>query len=327
MTDENSNRTPLKVVALIYDGLCTFEYGIVAEIFGLDRPELGGDLYAFTSVAMEKGVIHAAGGLKVQATGKLSDIHTADLIVIPGWRGKDAIVPKHLSDTLCAARESGAKLLSICSGVYVLAAAGLLDNAKATTHWRYAKDLQEKYPLIKVRENDLYIDNGQIITSAGSSAGIDACLHLIRKDYGAKVANSVARRLVMHSHRQGDQAQFIEQPMPKSGTNSRLSEMMENIRADLRTEYTISSLAAIAGMSTRTFQRQFQNFTGMPAMQWLMHERVTRSTELLETTDLSVDSISDEVGFNNVEAMRYHFRQMLNVSPLEYRKRFPSKVA
>jgi len=316
-----------RVVALVYDGLCTFEYGIVAEVFGLPRPEMGGDLYHFASVSLENKPIHAAGGLIVNASGTRTDFENADIIVIPGWRGKDEIVPTSICKEIRAVHTRGARLLSICSGVYVLAAAGLLNGRSATTHWRYVEDFQAKFPEVIVRANDLYVDEGDIVTSAGSSAGIDACLHIVRNDYGAKIANSVARRLVMHSHRQGGQAQFIEQPLPKNGGDHRLSELMDDIRDRLADTHEIASMAKQAGMSTRTFQRRFLAFTGIPAMQWLTQERVSRSFLLLETTDLSVESISHAVGFGNSETMRYHFRRTLAVSPLEYRKRFSTSPA
>lgn len=313
------------VVALIYDGLCTFEYGIVAEVFGLSRPEIGRDLYRFSSVALDSEPVRAAGGLMVTATGTLQDLETADTLVIPGWRGKDEAVPARICHALKAAHGRGARLVSICSGVYALAAAGLLTNRRVTTHWRYSADFQAKFPDVSVLVNELYVDDGNIITSAGSSAGIDACLHIVRSDHGAKVANSVARRLVMHAHRQGGQAQFIEQPLPRAGGNHRLSRMMDEIRNSLAETHQISSMARLAGMSVRTFQRRFLALTGIPAMQWLIGERVSRACVLLETTDLPVESISQATGFGNAETMRYHFRQAVSVSPVEYRKRFTAQ--
>ena len=312
----------IRVVALVYDGLCTFEFGIVAEVFGLSRPELNRELYRFSSVALEKAPLRAAGGLEISATGSYEDLVNADLVIIPGWRDLNEPIPKVYCDEVIAAQNRGAKLLSICSGGYVLAAAGLLSNRRATTHWKYAKDFKENYPDVIVRENELYIDEGDIVTSAGSSAGIDACLHIVRKDYGSKVANFIARRLVMHSHRQGDQAQFIQQSLPKLGNDYRLSNLIDTIRIELNAPYRISSMAESVGMSSRTFQRRFLALTGLPAMQWLKQERVSRSCILLETTDLSVESISHSVGFNSAEVLRYHFRQTLDICPIEYRKRF-----
>ncbi|MCL4153629.1 UNVERIFIED_CONTAM: hypothetical protein GTU68_058821 [Idotea baltica] len=320
-TSKKNIKAPL-VVALVYDQLCTFEYGIAAEVFGLSRPELKHPLYRFSSVALEKQPLHAAGGLTFRASGSLSDLDRAHTLVIPGWRGKNEAVPKLLIQAIQQAHERGTRILSICSGGYVLAAAGVLDNRRATTHWRYAEDLKSRYPQIRVDENALYIEDGNIITSAGSSAGIDACLDIIRSDYGTVVANTVARRLVMHSHRQGSQAQFIEQPVPKPGESQRLTNLIDEVRTTLSQQHSLNSMAKAVDMSSRTFQRQFVNFTGTPAVQWLTQERVARACQLLETTELAVDHVCGEVGFNNAESMRYHFRQKIEISPAEYRKRF-----
>jgi len=318
----NQLSEPIPIVALVYDKLCTFEFGIVAEIFGLPRPELSHELYRFSSVSLEDKTLSAAGGLVFHTKGTLSALNNAHTIVIPGWRGKDAPVPKKIIECLRDAHARGVRLLSICSGAYVLAAAGILDKRRVTTHWRYADDLQLKFPNINVQVNVLYVEQDNIVTSAGSSAGIDACLHIIRTDYGAKTANVVARRLVMHSHRQGGQAQFIEQPVPQSGEDLHIAQLIENIRSDLSAEYQISSMAKFVGMPLRTFQRRFQTLTGISDIEWLTRERVLLSCQLLETTDISIDRISQLVGFGTAETLRYHFRQALDLSPSEYRKRF-----
>lgn len=310
------------VAILTYDGLCTFEYGIVAEVFGLYRPEVGGYLYDVTSVSLEGKTLRAAGGLSFTVAGRLSEIEKADMIVVPGWRGKDEPVPEVICAAIRAAHLRGARLVSVCSGVYVLAASGVLNGRRATTHWRYAEDFRGKFPDVNLLPNELYVDEGDIVTSAGSSAGIDACLHIVRRDYGPKIANTVARRLVMHAHRQGDQMQFIEQPLPKPNTGHRLSELIDTLRLALGGAHTVASMAALAGMSERTFQRRFQAFTGVAIMQWLIQERVARACFLLETTDSSLDQIAEVTGFGTAEAMRYHFRKALSVSPAEYRKRF-----
>ncbi len=312
-----------RVAVVVYDGLCTFEYGIATEAFGLYRPEVGGHLYDVSSVAIEAGPLRAAGGIDFTVRSKLAALNKADTIIVPGWRGKDEPVPQPLINALRKASNRGARLVSICSGIYVLAAAGLLANRPATTHWRYADDLASKYKDIDIQLNKLYVDDGDIVTSAGSSAGIDACLHIIRRDYGADIANSVARRLVMHAHRQGGQAQFIEQPLPdERGSHHRLSALMDELRGRLGENHQIASMAKIAGMSQRTFQRRFLAVTGTPVMQWLVQQRLSRACRLLEITDLSIDRVSEEVGFRTAEAMRYHFRRALMVSPLDYRKRF-----
>lgn len=258
----------------------------------------------------------------VSASGTQDELDQANTIVIPGWRGKDEAVPLKLIDSIKAAHERGARLVSICSGIYVLAAAGLLSNRSATTHWRYIEDFSSKYPNVVIEPNALYIEDANIITSAGSSAGIDACLHIVRSDYGSDIANTVAKRLVMHAHRDGGQSQFIEQPLPKKGTGNKLSSLMEQVRATMGEPHQISLMAEIADMSSRNFQRRFQAYTGVPAMRWLTKERIQKSCLLLETTDLSVEEISRDIGFGNADAMRYHFRQILSISPIDYRRRF-----
>jgi len=311
-----------KVVALVYDDLCTFEFGIVSEVFGLHRTEFNEDWYEFRSVSMEKGPLSANGGLLFTATGDERDLAWADLIIIPGWRGKDVPVPLAICASLQAAQARGARIVSICSGVYVLAAAGLLKGRKATTHWRYVQDFARKFPDVVLETDSLYVDEGNIMTSAGSSAGIDLCLHIVRKDYGVKIANSVAKRLVMHAHRQGGQRQFIEQPVPAENESHRLSSILDIIRSKLNENHSVQSLALRSGMSIRTFQRKFAALTGEPVGRWINQERLTRACALLETTKASIDDIAGAVGLSNVETLRYHFRQKFGVSPAQYRKRF-----
>ena len=310
------------VVVLIYNGLCIFEYGIASEIFGLHRPEIEGTWYTFHSVALEKGPLLTAGGLEFLVSGSQNELENAQTIIIPGWRGKDEPVPASICCALRAAHERGARIVSICSGVYVLAAAGLLEGRKVTTHWRYIQDFGEKYPNVLLEPDSLYVDGEDILTSAGSSAGIDLCLHIVRKDFGAKVANSVARRLVMHAHRQGGQTQYIEQPVPGDYEAHRLSATLDHIRTNLDKEHSVSSLAALSGMSMRTFQRRFTTLTGMAVGRWIRQERLTQARTLLETSQASIDDVAKAVGVSSVEGLRYHFRNQFGVSPGQYRKRF-----
>jgi len=311
-----------KVVALAYSGLCVFEFGIVSEIFGLNRPEIKGPWYSFQTVALEAGPLQAAGGLEFTASGSLSDLEQAEIIIIPGWRGKDEAVPHIICRALQGAHERGARIVSICSGIYVLAAAGLLGGRKVTTHWKYLHDFGEKYPQAILEPDSIYVDDEDIMTSAGSSAGIDLCLHIVRKDYGAKIANSVARRLVMHAHRQGGQTQYIEQPVPEEKEAHRLSGALDHIRSNLGETHSISDLANLSGMSSRSFQRKFNTLTGMPVGRWIIQERLMQARTLLETSEASIDDIAHAVGVPNVEGLRYHFRNHFGVSPGQYRKRF-----
>jgi len=311
-----------KVVALVYNGLCVFEFGIVAEIFGLYRPEIEGAWYTFQSVALEKGPLQAAGGLEFSASGSEKDLEDAEIIVVPGWRGKDEAVPLSMCRALQAAHERGTRIVSICSGIYVLAAARLLAGRKVTTHWKYVHDFDARYPEAILEPDSLYVDDEDIMTSAGSSAGIDLCLHIVRKDYGARIANSVARRLVMHAHRQGGQTQYIEQPVPDENEAHRLSSTLVHIKSNLDKIHSVSSLASLSGMSTRSFQRKFTTLTGMPVGRWIIQERLMRARTLLETSQASIDDIAQAVGVPTVEGLRYHFRNHFGVSPGQYRKRF-----
>jgi AraC family transcriptional activator FtrA len=321
-TPRASEPASRNVVALVYDGLCTFEFGIAAEVFGLPRPEIVGELYRFESVALENGPLRAAGGLAFTASGSEKDFQAAGTIVIPGWRGKDEPVPSVICNALREAHGRGVRLVSICSGVYVLAAAGLLDGHRVATHWRYAQDFSDRYPDVELATDSLYVDDGDILSSAGSSAGLDLCLHIVRSDFGSKIANSVARRLVMHAHRQGGQTQFIEQPVPAENEAHRLSATLDYIRAGLNRPHSVASLAEVSGMSARTFQRKFVALTGMPVGSWIAHERLIRACTLLETTQASLEDISDAVGLSNPQNLRYHFRKRFDVSPSQYRKRF-----
>lgn len=203
------------VAALAYEGLCTFEFGCTVELFALQRPELGLRWYDFEVCASEKGAVSAMGGISISVPHSLRALDRADTIVIPGWRDAHEEPPASLTARVHRAFARGARLCSICSGVFVLAAAGVLDGKRAATHWRYADLLAQKYPRIQVEPDALYVDEGQVLTSAGSAAGLDMLIHLVRKDFGAKVANQVARRLVIPPHRPGGQSQFVARPVPK----------------------------------------------------------------------------------------------------------------
>jgi AraC family transcriptional regulator, transcriptional activator FtrA len=309
------------VVALAYDRLCTFEFGCVVELFALDRPELGVPWYDFEVVAVEPGPIRAAGGITVQAQYEPELLALADTIVIPGWRDADEAPPPALVAAIRAAYERGARLCSICSGVFVLAAAGVLDGKPATTHWRYTDRLAKRHPKIIVRPDDLYVDAEQVITSAGSAAGIDMLLHLVRRDYGARIGNLVAQRLVVAPHREGGQAQFLPRPMAHD-EQGRLSRLMDWLRSNPALPHTVASMAQRAAMSPRTLQRQFQDATGMGAVEWLIHERVALAKDLLETADIPLAQVAERAGFGSEESLRHHFRRLAATSPGAYRRQF-----
>lgn len=309
------------VAALIYDGLCSFEFGCAVEVFGLPRPEFGANWYRFVTCAEEAGPLRAVGGVTVAAQAGLERLATAGTIVIPGWKGPDCPPSPALREALRSAYGAGARIVTICSGVFVLAAAGILDTQRVTTHWRYTEELQRRYPSLQVDPNVLYVDAGRILTSAGSAAGLDLCLHLVRRDFGAQIANQVARRLVIAPHRDGGQAQFIDRPvLPER--YGRLAELIGQLNARLHEPLSIAHMAALAAMSPRTFMRRFQEATGCTPAQWLADARIQRARELLESTTIAIDEIARLTGFGNVAALRHHFRRKVQLSPSEYRARF-----
>ena len=315
-------RNPL-VVALAYDGLCTFEFGCAVEVFGLPRPEMGPGWYGFAVAAAERGPLRAAGGITVGVDGGLDLLAEAGKVIVPGWRGADAPVPTALCDALRSTHAAGGRVLSLCSGAFVLAAAGLLDGKRATTHWRYIDALAARYPGLTLVPDVLYVDEGSVLTAAGSAAGLDLCLHVIRRDWGPRVANQVARRLVVPPHRDGGQAQYMERPVPRDrAAGSRLAGLLDQVRATLNQDWPIERMAAEAAVSPRALHRRFQEVSGASPGTWLLRERLDRARELLEEAVLPIEDIADARGFGTAATMRHHFRKNLRTSPSVYRKRF-----
>lgn len=308
------------VMAVAYDGLCTFEFGIAVEIFGLPRPELGENWYRFAVASVDEGELRATGGIRLVADGGLGLLAQADTIIIPGWRGAESPVPEALCQALREANARGCRIMSICSGVFVLAAAGLLNGKRATTHWRYTPLLRERYPTIEVLEDALYYHDGNVLTSAGSAAGIDLCLHLVRLDYGTGVANNVARRLVVQPHRDGSQSQQIARPVARSRESQRLGQVFDYLHSQLANQHSVASLAKLAGMSPRTFLRRFDEATGTTPARWILQERLARARTLLDNADLSMEEVAAQAGFATAASLRHHFRQRFALSPRDYRK-------
>jgi AraC family transcriptional activator FtrA len=313
------NESPL-VCAIAYDGLCTFEFGIAVELFGLSRPEFD-DWYRFAVVKAEPGPIRAVGGITMDAEDDLTLLQQASLIIVPGWRGAETPVPEALRHALQSAHANGARIASICSGVFVLAAAGLLDGKNATTHWRYTDLLAAKFPQINVDPDVLFFENDGIYTSAGSAAGLDLGLHIIRQDFGAKAAASVARRLVLPAQRDGGQRQFIPRPEPKARIGSGLAALQDRVRATLNEDWPIERMAQTAGTSSRTLARRFHEELGTTPLSWLKVERVTRAAELLETDHIPLADVWDICGFGSAETFRRDFRKVMGVPPAKYRDR------
>lgn len=314
---------PGLVAVLAYDGLCTFEFGIAMEIFGLSRPEFDFPWYSHRIVAVDACPMRASGGMQVITDFGLESLKDAQTIIIPGWRNRDENPPQALLDALCAAYQRGARLLSICSGVFVLAATGLLDGRRATTHWKYTNELAVRYPNIEVDPNVLYVDNDQLITSAGSAAGIDACLHLVSRDFGMHVANTVARRLVMAPQRSGGQTQFIPAPVARKPRDD-LALVLEWVLRHLDSHISVNQMADKALMSERTFLRRFREATGVAPKTWLLQARINLARDLLESSPLSNEKIAESCGFASVESFRVAFRKTVGLAPMSYRKKFGS---
>ncbi|WP_110643565.1 transcriptional regulator FtrA [Salinicola sp. CPA57] len=310
------------VVCLISDELLSFEFGIAYEVFGLPRSEFGDDWYRFSSVAVTPGFIKSSGGLPVFVQDGLEALEKADLIVVPGWPNLTAPVSQAVIDALRDAHGRGARIASLCSGAAVLAAAGLLDDRIATTHWRFAEELSRTYPEITFDPDVLYTDDGDVMTAAGSAAGMDLCIHIVRQDYGMEHANIIAQGLVMPTHRDGGESQIIPMPVARTRESSRLGHLIDALRKDLARGHALSDLAAEVGMSVRTFQRRFEAMTGLPPSTWIMNERLRAACNLLEnSTELQLEVIAEKCGFGSLPAMRHHFRKKLGLSPREYRRR------
>lgn len=309
-----------RVVALAYDGLCTFEFGIVVEMFGLPRPELD-PWYSFSVCGLENRAVKATGGVTITPHGGLRMLRHADTIIIPGWSKPIAPPPERLVRALIAAHERGARLVSICVGAFVLGATGLLNGRRATTHWRFVDQMAREYPLIRIQPDTLYVDEQDILTSAGSAAGIDLCLHIIRKDFGTVAANSVARRAVVSPHREGGQAQFIDKPVGEEA-HPWLSNLLQWAHVRLNTPITVQQLASEACTSKRTLSRRFAETTGMSPLHWITMLRIRRAKDLLETTTLAIEEVAEACGFASGEVFRHHFRTRVELSPSSYRSRF-----
>ncbi|KUN85109.1 GlxA family transcriptional regulator [Streptomyces griseoruber] len=318
------------VVAVLLDGVHPFELGVVCEVFGIDRRDEGLPVYDFAVVSAEGPSLGThVGGLSVSTPYGLERLEEADLITLPAGSGYHLReYPPELLDALRRAVVRGTRVLSVCSGVFVLGAAGLLDGRRCAVHWHHADALTRQYPRAVVEPDVLYVDEDPVITSAGTAAGIDACLHLVRKEQGPEVANRIARRMVVPPHRDGGQAQYIERPLPPSPCDT-VGEVLAWMEAHLDQEVTVEQLAARAHMAPRTFARRFHQETGTTPYRWLLRQRVLLAQHLLEATDETMDAIAWRTGFGTAGALRHQFVRSLGTTPNAYRRTFrgPQAVA
>ncbi|MBK3644011.1 MULTISPECIES: GlxA family transcriptional regulator [Streptomyces] len=310
------------VAAVVLDGVNPFELAVVCEVFGTDRSDDGLPVYDFAVASAEGPVIGTRAGFSMHVEHGLERLEEADLVAVPaGARFETREFPPELLDALRRAVDRGARVLSVCSGVFVLAAAGLLDGRRCTVHWHHADELARAYPRLTVEPDVLYVDEDPVITSAGTAAGIDACLHLVRKEQGPDVANKIARRMVVPPHRDGGQAQYIERPLPKNSCDT-VGEVLAWMERHLDEEVTVEQLAERAHMSPRTFARRFQQETGTTPYRWILRQRVLLAQRLLEATDETVDAIAGRTGFGNAAALRHQFVQAIGTTPNAYRRTF-----
>lgn len=296
-------------------------FGIVTEVFGYDRTGLGMPEFDFAIVPAEEGPIRTRYGATIDLDGDVSRVDRSDLVLVLPWESF-ASPPEDYLDALRRAYERGATLMGFCSGTFVLAAAGLLDGRRATTHWQNSRFIAERFPQVTIDANVLYVDEGRLLTGAGSAAGLDLCLHWVRREYGARVANALARSVVIPPHRDGGQAQYIVSPLPEVGDSERLVDLLAWMRANLHQPLTVETLAAKALMSPRSFARHFRSTTGTTPRAWLLAQRLHRAEEMLEGGDLPVEEVARRVGFGTAAALRDQFVRRRGVSPRDYRRAF-----
>ncbi len=313
------------VAVPVLDQVFAFELGVLCEVFGIDRPdEPEIPSFDFALCTPEPGPIRTVSGFDVVVEHGLDRLETADLVALPAIR-RDVEVPPALVDGLRAAAARGARIMSICSGAFVLGAAGLLDGRDCTTHWTYAAELARRFPAARVNPDVLYVDCDGILTSAGTAAGIDASLYLIRQEFGARAANRLARRMVMPPHREGGQRQYVDQPVPVEADT--LAGTLEWLLANLDEEVSVEDLARRAHLSARTFARRFRAETGTTPHHWLTGQRVLAAQRLLEDTEQPVETVADLVGFGSAAVLRHHFTRRVGTTPTDYRRTFCGAAA
>ncbi|MBK9494179.1 MAG: transcriptional regulator FtrA [Xanthomonadales bacterium] len=321
-TSTRHGRTPNPlVVALMYDEFCVFEFACVAEVFGLPRPEAGPNWYTFKTASLNGRNVVGQYGTRMAVDTDVHGLLDAGTVIVPGWRNPEERPPEALLQALRRAHANGARIVSICSGAFVLAEAGLLDGRRATTHWRYREVFERRYPGVTFEPDVLYMQEGTVITSAGSAAGIDMCLHLVRSDFGVRTANLVAKRLVLPPHREGGQSQFVVAPVDVRESRG-FGRVLEKIRRKIDHPMTIETMAKWASLSPRSFHRRFLGATGMSPGEWLSVQRVNLAKSLIEETEDDFESIAAKSGLGTAANLRHQFKKRLGLSPRSYRRGF-----
>jgi len=314
--------TAFAVAVISFGGISPFHLSVPCLVFGEERAEAGAPRFDTCVCSWEPGALDTRAGFRIEVPRGLDALAGADIVVVPSWHDDLRPAPTVLLHALRDAQARGAVIVGLCLGAFVLAEAGLLDGRPATTHWRFAARLAERYPQVRLNADVLYVDDGGVMTSAGTAAGLDCCLHLLRRLCGAEVANGAARRMVVAPHRQGNQAQFIAQPVRTVVQGDRLSELLDWVRLHLDEPHTLDALALRARMSRRTFTRRFREATGTTVGKWLQTQRLALAQQLLETPRRSIEHVAAEAGFGSALSMRQHFAAALDTSPSVYRREF-----
>lgn len=313
---------PIRVAVLAYEGVSLFHLSVPGMVFGVEPTPSGLPPYEVRYCAPTPGRIRSDQGVEIEVPDGLELMAKADIVVVPAWNHPEHVAPITLTDALQQANARGAQVVGLCLGAFVLGDAGLLDGRRATTHWACRELFAQRFPKADFHPDVLYVDDGDVITSAGTVAAIDCCLNLVRQRHGADVANRVARLLVTPPHRQGGQAQYIEQPVPILPSESRLPGVLQWAREHLSEPLSLDVLADIARMSRRTFTRRFREATGTTVVKWLAFERIARAQQLLETTDMPIERVAAEVGFGTALSLRQYFSNQVHTSPSSYRRAF-----
>jgi AraC family transcriptional activator FtrA len=314
------------VAVLALPGVAVFELGVLCEVFGYDRSADGLPAYDFAVCTPGNATIRTASGFDLTPSRGIERLETADLVAVAPY-GLDPTPDPSILDALRRAAGRGAHVMSLCSGAFVLGAAGLLDDRCCTTHWMYTDELQRRHPAARVDPDVLYVADGNVLTGAGTAASIDCCLHLVREVHGSAIATALARRMVVPPHRLGGQAQFIETPMPHPTEAPTLQPLLSLLLGELDQPHTVESLAARARMAPRTFARRFRAETGQTPLDWLIGQRVLLARRMLEDTDLSVDLVAERSGFGTAATLRHHFTRRMSTTPQSYRTTFRDRAA
>lgn len=315
---------PPRVTVIAVDGISPFHLSVPSLVWGGESPAGEIEPWPIRVAALRAGTLRTSADFDIDVKHGLEAVRGADVVVVPWWGEPERAAPDALSIALRDARDEGAELLGLCLGAFPLADSGVLDGRSATTHWKWADVFRERFPLVALAPDELYVDEGPIITGAGATAGIDACLHLLARRQGQRVANRVARRIVAAPHRAGGQAQFIERPIPETGGDP-LADVMRWSSANLEADLSIDTLAARAHLSRSSFTRAFRAHTGTTVARWVLEQRLGAARELLESTTLPIDAVAATAGFGGAALFRQHFGRAFGATPSQYRAAFRTR--